>query len=301
MKLILSENRNSWFILQVFIVFLISFQAQSLIAQDPIDSPSQAQASNPWRTIVPNSATYRLQSQLQQNNKLQTPNAAYFALDKAQLNTLLKNVPEENLTLNTIPKKVALSLPLPNGKFELFYITETQVLPKNLSKKYPQIRTFKGISSTGDITWISLTQQGISALIYTQLGSIFLDAETSENNSIYKVYFKKDYQNSTVSLNEILLEHNEFEAITSQRTTATARSNSTTRTFKIAISTTGEYTQFHGGKVEDGLAAVVSALTRVNAVYERELGIRFILTEKNDQIIFTDPNNDPFTNNNARA
>jgi hypothetical protein len=69
------------------------------------------------------------------------------------------------------------------------------------------------------------------------------------------------------------------------------------RTYRLAVATTGEYTQFHGGTVSSGLAAVVTAVNRVTGIYETEVAIRLVLVPNNDLVIYTNPSTDPFSNN----
>lgn len=73
------------------------------------------------------------------------------------------------------------------------------------------------------------------------------------------------------------------------------------RTYRIAIATTGEYTEFHGGTVESGLAEVVSVLNRVSGLLERDAALRLVLVDGNDQLIYTDPATDPYTNDDPRV
>ncbi len=73
------------------------------------------------------------------------------------------------------------------------------------------------------------------------------------------------------------------------------------RTYRTAIATTGEYTTFHGGTVAAGLAAVVTALNRVNGVYEKEASIRMVLIANNDLLIYTNASTDPYSNTNGNA
>ena len=73
------------------------------------------------------------------------------------------------------------------------------------------------------------------------------------------------------------------------------------RTYRTAIAATGEYTDFHGGTVEDAMAAINTSLNRVNQVFEREAAIRLILVENNDEIIYTNSSSDPYSNGNAGA
>jgi hypothetical protein len=73
------------------------------------------------------------------------------------------------------------------------------------------------------------------------------------------------------------------------------------RTYRIAISATAEYTIFHGGSVAEALAAQVTTMNRVNGIYERDFGVTMTIVPNNDEIIFTNPNSDPFSNGNTGA
>ena len=67
------------------------------------------------------------------------------------------------------------------------------------------------------------------------------------------------------------------------------------RTYRIAISATGEYTQYHGS-ITDAFNAIQQTISNINQVYERDLSIRFQLVPNNIQLIYFDPLSDPFTN-----
>ena len=69
------------------------------------------------------------------------------------------------------------------------------------------------------------------------------------------------------------------------------------RRYRLAVATTGEYTEYHGGTVADALAAINATLTRVNEVFERDMAVQLELVGVNDQVIYTDPNTDPFGGN----
>ena len=67
------------------------------------------------------------------------------------------------------------------------------------------------------------------------------------------------------------------------------------RIYRIACAATGEYTKYFGGTVSKGLAAIVTAINRVNGIYETELGIRLVLVANNDRIVYTNATTDPYS------
>lgn len=69
------------------------------------------------------------------------------------------------------------------------------------------------------------------------------------------------------------------------------------------MAATGEYTQFFGGTVLQAMAAIVTTVNSVNAIYNAEIGVHLTLIGDNDDIVYTDATSDPFplTNKNAET
>ena len=67
------------------------------------------------------------------------------------------------------------------------------------------------------------------------------------------------------------------------------------RDFRLALSCTGEYTQYHGGTVAGALAAMNATMTRVNPILERDLGTHLTIIENNADVIFTSASSDPYS------
>lgn len=65
------------------------------------------------------------------------------------------------------------------------------------------------------------------------------------------------------------------------------------RTLRLAVTATGEYTRFYGGP-QGALEAIVATVNRLNGLFERELGVRMVLTRRELGLIFADPRTDPF-------
>ena len=83
------------------------------------------------------------------------------------------------------------------------------------------------------------------------------------------------------------------------------------RTFRLAIATTGEYSQYHlsrqgiSDQATDAekkvavLSAITATMTIVNAIFERDVALTMKLVESNDQVIFLDPDTDGMTNDDG--
>ncbi len=73
------------------------------------------------------------------------------------------------------------------------------------------------------------------------------------------------------------------------------------RTYKIAIACTSEYSAYHGNTIAGVLAAMNVTITRVNSVYERDMGLRFQIVPQNNKLIYINGFNvdsfaDPYDN-----
>ncbi len=75
-----------------------------------------------------------------------------------------------------------------------------------------------------------------------------------------------------------------------------APSQSAIRTYRLAISTAAEYSQFNGGTVDSAMAEIVTLVNRLNEVFQRDLAVKLELVANNNLLIFTDPATDPFAN-----
>lgn len=193
-------------------------------------------------------------------------------------------------------------LPNEKGELEPFRVLEAPVLSQELSQQYPEIKTYIGFSLTtpGGRARFSVTPQGLQTMLsYPDRPTSFTVPITKGNSAEYIAYTRnakitsvKDFECSTTD---------EFLPISDQGLSGRDANDQTLRTFRIAISTTGEYTNFwddgnagNGDAQQDALAQVVSTLNRNNEVFEVDMAVTFTLVS-GTEIIYPDAASDPYT------
>ena len=210
--------------------------------------------------------------------------------------------------------KYQLSIPLPDGTLVNFVLIESKSTHAELSRKFPEIKTFKGyqVGSPNNSGRFDITPKGFHGMFRYEGQTIYIDPTDKSLNNYISYYAEKSIQLKEINqLKGAIAErkppkelhdsssHQEHTEFGSQLVNRASRLNDQVaiRTYRIAFTTTGEYTAFHGGTVESALAEVVTLVNRLNEVFERDLGVSLELVANNDLLIFTDGDTDPFENN----
>ncbi|MEL6534985.1 MAG: reprolysin-like metallopeptidase [Bacteroidota bacterium] len=211
-----------------------------------------------------------------------------------------------------------LQMPLPYGGWVELNVEPSKLLAPELAAKYPSIQVFEGKSLDGQITFRGdFTHKGFHGQLLTPEGTFYIDPAKQAGENVYLSYDRDVY---VAERNRPMFE--EPETLTKEpvgtfgiplrlrgASSESHEANEATedgffgviRGYRIAIAATGEYTNYHGGTVADGLAAITTTLNRVTGVYERDLAITFTLIADNDDIVYTSASNDPYTNGNPNA
>ncbi len=235
-------------------------------------------------------------STIKQNNPAPI-NARSLKLDHSALEKQLK-------TLRDAPsgKKINLEIPLPNSGSERFEVEFFPIMSPALSKKFPDIHSYRGMSMDNPDRTIAFgfTPKGFHAQILGERTIIIDPISKTEQSDYYQAYFKDE-----TPFNQNLLCEFENKAPFKDmidpngNTSRAPLGDCQIRTFRLAVACTGEYAQYHGGTVNSAMAAINVTMTRVNGIYNRELAVHMILVDDNDNIIFLNGNSDPYTNNNG--
>ncbi|MCI5225055.1 MAG: hypothetical protein D3924_20910, partial [Candidatus Electrothrix sp. AR4] len=232
-----------------------------------------------------------------QGSQIQPDTFRLFALHEEQLEAILRQAPLEQPGVSSKSRSapVYIDIPNPDGSYARFEFVVSPVMEPELALKYPEITTYSGKLVGNDevrarFDW---TPSGFHAQVITPGSTWYVDPYSKGES--YVSYYKRDYhpKNKGFECSTVDSDRNSFA-----RRNVSARSGDTLRTFRIAVATTGEYAQFHGGTAPLALAAVVTTINRVNGIYEYELAVRLTLVANNNLIVYLNPSTDRFTGNN---
>jgi len=226
----------------------------------------------------------------------------YFELNAVSLKQNLTQVSKR--TAKTKRHNTILTVPGENGKLESFNIFEASVFSPELAEKFPDIKSYVGYSLENPNARIrmSVSHLGIKTMIsYVGKPSVFMEP-TSINSNQYILYSKNSkndnrdaFECQTIdALNETLNKNN---SLSKTMINEGGANNKTLQKFRIAISVTGEYTNYFGGTVADALAGINATLTRVNEIFETDMAVTFELVNAT-QLIYTNPITDPYSDAN---
>lgn len=197
-------------------------------------------------------------------------------------------------------KPLMLELPGTDGARLRVWCVVSPVMEDSLAMRYPGLRTFGlvGVEDPGLRGRLSLSPNGLHGL-WRRGGEWFvLEPHPAGGPAIYRVYGRSGV---TVA----------GEAWTCMTVTAPlaaaggeqgpVSSGEVLRLYRLALAATGEWTAAHGGTVKSAMAALVILVNQLNAIYESEASIRFILVGQNDRLVFTNAATDPYTGSDPAA
>ena len=271
------------------------------------------------------SPSFWIDSELSAEQKTMTQVAAYrtIDLDKLALHLILKDAPlPEELIANQPP--AILTLPLPNGESFAFKVTEAPVMSAGLQNRFPNIRSYRGVGIENELlqAHFDLSPNGLHAMIFNEGSTIFIDPVRDDPSSVkHIIYTREAFFKGTQKAWDgcVALSVGEKVPTTSSsdqnldRTPVPMGSQQfpspvlpletengdELRTYRLALACTGEYAQFHGGTVSGVLAAMNTSMVRVNGVFERDIAVRMVIVDNNDQLVFLNASTDPYSNNNG--
>ncbi len=232
-------------------------------------------------------------------------NTRYYSLDLNLIRNQLANA--ENSGKGAHP--VIVSIPTLDGKIEKFKVYSLPVVAESLAKRY-SLGSYTGVGVDNPTSYIrfSVAPNDFQSMLFRDGRYEFIEPLNNEK-TVYGVFpkSKKVAEGNAFECRttESLLSKQQIEALAQ----ATPFVNSVTdyskttdqkyRTYRLAISVTGEYTSYFGG-VEGALTAINATMTRVNGIFEKDFAIHMNVQDF-PQLIYTNSNTDPYSNASTGA
>lgn len=215
-------------------------------------------------------------------------------------------------------ENLVLKFPNANGKLVDYVVKEAPVMAKELSDKYPGIKSYVGYQkdNNGNTIRFSISPfDGMNVMYYDNWDVSYLDTYTTDK-STYIVYKRSSLPADPERFNCDFEKVNFQTPPTAEPITLKAPivKDGMFRKYRLALSSTVEYSTYHinraglsAGTTAQKKAAVLAAMnttmTRVNGVYEKTVSLTMVMIPNNDLLlsIDTDAYGPGFTNNDGSA
>jgi chitodextrinase len=239
-------------------------------------------------------ATTKKSSMVPLEARMQLPENHIFNLNLSGLRSSLTSAPER--MANARQSTTILSIPNANGVLERYTVYENSNMDPALAARYPEIKSYIGIGidNPSATAYFSVSPLGFKSMVLAPDKSAVFIEPISADLGTYTVYKKSDKKQSLTPF-----ECSVIDEVAPQVDGADARPNaddSLLRTFRLAMSCTGEYTAYFGGTKALALAAINNSITRCNGVFEKDFGARLIIIANTDLVIYTSASTDPYSN-----
>lgn len=224
----------------------------------------------------------------------QPANEHLFKVDSHLLQQAVQN------TGKSVTQSRYLALPDESGQLHDWQLHPLHHFAPQLAARFPAIQSFRLTSPhhPGLSGVLSLSPQGVNALYQASSkpsAQRWLELTPVANGLRLS---KRQYMPRSVSAGNDQLPlpfAHKSTSLNSKKPT----SGEEIRTYRLALTASGEYSQFHGGTVASVLAQYNVLLGRINLILLQDLAIQMQLVANNDLLIFLDPQQDPFTNTDA--
>ncbi|MGA9638707.1 reprolysin-like metallopeptidase [Flavobacterium sp.] len=222
-----------------------------------------------------------------------------YSLDLLSFKQALPNA------INKTAKSVSAQISIPNrdGKLELFSVSESSNFESELQSKYPDIRAYEGMGITDKKARLSfsVSPKGIQTIVLRADNETEFIESYPDDKSLYVLFSSNERAKGTLPLicktDDIAVNNDLLK-----KTAKISSNNKVFKTLRLALSCTGEYARYFGGEnatVADALEGMNATMTRVNAIFNRDLAIKLNLIASNDLIIYTNPSTDPYSDSST--
>lgn len=260
------------------------------LAGPALAAPGAGSPDGVWRELAPDA----IQSGSLNYDFDSADDYRMFHLDDLALFRVLREAPLESRTV-AAASDVILALPMPDGTFARFRVSESPVLSPELHAQYPELRSYvaQGLDDPTHTARFTRSPFGFAGIIVTPGDLILIERERSLDDGAYLSFHRADLpppDGMTCSTDE-------FTGIRLENDVAGAMlappSGANLRTYNLALVATAEFRNTMGSALAT-TNQFNNYITQVNALYEAELAIRFTITCSS--VNYTNTATDPFTN-----
>ncbi len=230
-------------------------------------------------------------------------NFMVFRLRTDLLRSQLSSLPD-------VPQQAAhFSLPTPDGTLKPFLIWQTPIMEPGLAAKYPSIKTFTGYLRDNPLVTakIDFNDDGVQFMVFNGRQTYLIEPYGGPDQNIYICYRKSDYRRPHAWQVQCEVADPLPNPIgtplhltpTGLPTMRLKTHGGDKRSYRLALACTGEYAVAVAGPTPTKsavLAKMVTTMNRVNGIYEKEVGITMVLVANNDDLIYLNASNDPYSN-----
>ncbi len=240
-----------------------------------------------WKPVNQNT----LRVQVKDNHKA-LKNAKIYALDRKTFDDKLTYIASRY----SQEEGNVIKIPNAQGHIERFVIWEASNFTPETQAKFPALRSYVGKSLEDSNAYLRLSTgpSGISSTIFREGNQPEFMETYSSDGQYFEVHTNGNTSKSLICSTPD--DHPAHVGINLDESLGKKASDKTFRTYRLALSVTGEYAQYFGGTVEQALEAMNNTMTRVNGVFEKDMAINFVFSENIEQLIFLDPKTDPYSN-----
>lgn len=189
---------------------------------------------------------------------------------------------------------VRLPVPTPDGILAKYVYWDSAVMEPALAANHPEIRTYQGYNVAHEAWTIrfDLSPTGFHGQGQASEGLYYI---SPLDNNHYIVFYAKKYRPyhtfNCENDDDTDQDQDQWDNLAAH---PLINYGTIRKTFRIAVSATGEYTVAQGSAAA-ALSSIITAINFINEIYQREASVKMQVIANNSSIIYTNALLDPFT------
>ena len=229
-------------------------------------------------------------------------------LDTEAALAFFHSLPNEEKILQDRNAAPIIELPMPSGNMAKFRVWKSGDIAPEFVTALPNLITMTGQGIDDPTATIKMdwTEFGFHGMVLSAItGSYFIDPYDQQTTINYISYFKADFKKKQ-PYTELPIKNFGKKINNLQRPDNVQGGpcvGTQLRRYKLAVACTHQYAQAATGLAAptklQTLAKIVTSVTRVNGVYEKEMSIRLVLIPNDTAVIFPVAAGDPFAGNDV--